>query len=390
MKKCASGLVYVLYLLLYFLFCLIGFAARLFPSFRNLWLVAERKTDGRDNGYHFFKYLNEKHPEINSAYIIDKHSPDYEKMKKIGKIIQPYTARHFLAFCCAKVRISTHYMSCSPEPYRFAALKRYGLIFGKDMLIRHGIAASDLRELHYPKAKVDLLVCSAYPEFRDMSENYGHPNGVVEMTGLCRYDRLLSPHTVKKQILVMPTWRYYLWKLSDEEFMQSEYFKQFSALLNNEALSRVCAQKGYEIVLYLHHEMQRFSHLFESDLKTVKVLHAGGADVQQLLMESAMLVTDFSSVFFDFAYMGKPLLYLQFDADVYYKQQYGKSYFDCTRDGFGPVYSDAENAAEYIAKKVEDGMAEDEVYAARAKAFFGARTADHCEKVYRAILKRLK
>ena len=63
-------------------------------------------------------------------------------------------------------------------------------------------------------------------------------------------------------------------------------------------------------------------------------------DVQALLMESALLVTDFSSIQFDFAYMQKPEIYYQFDEAQYWGTHHDRGYFDYRVDGFGPVVTD--------------------------------------------------
>lgn len=42
-------------------------------------------------------------------------------------------------------------------------------------------------------------------------------------------------------------------------------------------------------------------------------------DVQQLLKESLLLITDYSSVFFDMMYMNKPVIFYQFDENQYRK-----------------------------------------------------------------------
>ena len=55
---------------IWYLFCLVIFypigriAKVLFPKYRGVWIVSERGSDARDNGYHFFKYIRENHPEI--------------------------------------------------------------------------------------------------------------------------------------------------------------------------------------------------------------------------------------------------------------------------------------------------------------------------------------
>ena len=46
-------------------------------------------------------------------------------------------------------------------------------------------------------------------------------------------------------------------------------------------------------------------------------------DVQQLLIDSRLLITDYSSVAFDFAYMKKKTIYCQFDLEKYRSEQYG-------------------------------------------------------------------
>lgn len=399
MKKILGYLSYIGYEF-YYVFCLvIGIFARKSTFYKDMWLISERKTDGRDNGYHFFKYMCANHPEINCVFVILKNSPDYEKIKKIGKVIEPFTFSHMLAFACASVRISTHYMGCAPDSYRFAVLKRLNLIWGKDVILRHGITANDLTELHYPNARADLLVCSAVPEYEFMKKNYNYPDGVIQRLGLCRFDRLSEEHEEKNQILIMPTWRYFLRNLTDDEFKKSRYFNEFNKIISNKELHKALDENNFDIVFYLHIELQKFSHLFKSENEHIKIKEASSADVQKLLMESKLLITDYSSIFFDFAYMQKPLLYLQFDEKEFYASQYARGYFNCRRDGFGPVATDGEGAARFILQKLNGNMEPDGIYLERARSFFGEDGKNdceksncknkHCKKTYEAISKLL-
>ena len=56
-------------------------------SYRHLWLVMERGFDARDNAYWFFRYLRERHPQINACYVIDKTSPDLGKVAQLGRTV---------------------------------------------------------------------------------------------------------------------------------------------------------------------------------------------------------------------------------------------------------------------------------------------------------------
>ena len=58
---------------------------------------------------------------------------------------------------------------------------------------------------------------------------------------------------------------------------------------------------------------------------------------QEFLLESSLLITDYSSIFFDFGYLRKPVIYSHFDYEKYRKSHYREGYFDYKYDGFGPV-----------------------------------------------------
>ncbi|MCR4718163.1 MAG: CDP-glycerol glycerophosphotransferase family protein [Firmicutes bacterium] len=372
---------------LYFVCLIISCFMRNTSSYKDLWLISERTQDARDNGYHFFKYLRENQKHINCAYVIDKNSPDYSKVKGLGKIIQPGGLKHYIAFACAKVKVSTHIMGYAPDPYRFAILDRkFKIVRGKKIFLQHGIIKDDIAELHYPKVNLDLFVCSTAMEYESLKD-YNYPNGVIKRLGLCRYDALLGEHQVKRQILVMPTWRYYLRTMNNEEFKQSEYYKSFNSLITDERLNRMLDENDYELVLYLHYELQKFTNLFCTDNKRVKVMGMLDTDVQTLLMESAMLITDYSSVFFDFAYMKKPMVYWTFDRELFFSEQYGLGYFKFSESGFGPEFSKKEQVVDYIEMEMARGMAVEDKYLQRTDRTFSDFSKEHCKKTYEAILE---
>ena len=92
----------------YALALLIGIFARHTPAYRDLWLFAERGYDAQDNAFFLFQFVRQKHPEIHAAYLIGRECPDYGNIIRLGKAIEPGSFSHYLAFACAKVKISTH------------------------------------------------------------------------------------------------------------------------------------------------------------------------------------------------------------------------------------------------------------------------------------------
>ena len=66
MRKVVRALCYLKELCLMVFFKLFGAVCRCCSAkYRELWLVCERGNDAQDNGYWFYRYLKEKHPEIN-------------------------------------------------------------------------------------------------------------------------------------------------------------------------------------------------------------------------------------------------------------------------------------------------------------------------------------
>ena len=110
-------------------------------EFNACWLISERGTDARDNGYFFYKYLTENHKELDVRYIISKDSPDFDKIKKLGKYILYGSREHYIAFITSPVLISAHLMGFSPDMGLFCRLWQNGLLrlHGKSIMLKHGI-----------------------------------------------------------------------------------------------------------------------------------------------------------------------------------------------------------------------------------------------------------
>ena len=355
---------------------------RLFSNFHKHWVVYERGTDARDNGYWFYKYLKESHPEIKVYYIIDRHSADYHKVKEDA--VQLGSIKNYWVMATAKKRVSSHYGMGIP----FVGLKVYDICgLNKNYyFLQHGIIYARIEFCCASNCKVKLFVCGAKPESDFVENTYGHPKGVVEYTGLARFDHLHDIQ-IKRQILVMPTWRGRLNERS--KFVESEYLKNWQALLSDKALIDRLEKENIQLVFYVHYEFQKYVDCFKSYSDNVIIARFEEYDVQTLLKESALLVTDFSSVFFDFAYMRKPIVYFHFDKDRFFLEERGSgSYFTYEEMGFGSVCQTVEETVSQIISSIDDNFELKNIYAERIKGFFPLYDKNNCERIYRAIISR--
>ena len=313
---------------------------------KGLWLVGELGVDAKDNGFYFFKYLNKNHPEISSYYYIDYDQPISSVVKKVGKTVSFNGRDHKKAFINSKYIISTQDMYSIPfgriNWKEFKKAYPWLVRHKKYVFLQHGVIKDDSSEnLNYKRTLFDYFVVTTKDEFNEInSDKYGYPKGNVIMTGLPRYDNLYIHRNdpTKKEILFMPTWRQYLADVTEKQFMVSEYFQTINDLLNDQKLIDLLDRNNLNLAFFPpHQEIQKFLHLFYSKSDKIRFIDVEEESVSQLILNSKVMITDYSSVAFDFAFLKKPVIYFQFDEKTYRKGHYKEGYFSYLNDGFGPV-----------------------------------------------------
>ncbi len=348
---------------------------------RKIYLIAERGDDARDNGAYMFRYIRTHRPQTECYYVIDRSSPDLDRVSGYGNVVARGSLRHYLLFIAADLRMSTHVMGFAPDRnfYAFYTVK-HPMRRGKNVFLQHGITKDAARELFADRTHADLFICGAAPEYDFVRGTFGYPEGAVKYTGFARFDGLCDAK-VSRTVLVMPTWRKFLSGMSREQFAESEYFRRWNGLLNDGRLLSALRESDVRLIFYPHYEVQPYLDLFISPSDRVVLADAAHYDVQTLLRESALLVTDYSSVFFDFAYMGKPVVHYFFDEEKFYAEHYSRGYFDLRRDGFGAVTAEQEELTDALIGAVENGFSVGEVYSARVERFFPLRDRNNCERI---------
>ena len=362
---------------------------------RDLWLICDNGVEATDNGFCLFKYICENHPEQDCVYAVNKTSVDYENVKNTGKTVNYGSFKHWILYLTAKANISSQ-KGGKPNYAVCYLLEVYGILRNKRVFLQHGVILTDIEFLYYKNTKMDMFTTSTYREWEYVNNNYGYPEGVVKLLGLPRFDNLHDFKTVKNQILIMPTWRDWigtdaLEKNAEENakvFMESDYYKNWNSVINSKRLEDICRKYNCTVMFYPHRDMQRFVTCFSKSNPYLTICRYPEYKVTELMTSSAFMITDYSSVQIDFAYMKKPLAYFQFDYERFCKSHYGKGYFDYTDDGFGPVFGDVESLMNHIEKMAETSFENIEPYKSRHTAFFDLYDCENCKRNYEAIKER--
>ncbi len=365
---------------------------------KQLWLISDRINKADDNGQVFFEYMSKLHEKNISCYfVLSPTATDYDMIKKFGKVITPDSWKFKLAYLLCDKIISSHADDSMLFPFHSYSYYYSDLMQNHQFVfLQHGIIKDDLSEwLNKYNRNVDLFVTSAAPEYQSIVNGaYNYTSNEVKLLGLPRYDKLNNCAT--RRITIMPSWRGYLVSGMDHKtglrelkqgFEQSGYYHMYQELLNNQYLIEEAKKLGYTIQYMVHPNMvkalNRFS--FHDDVTILSL----DTSYRKIFSESSLIITDYSSVAFDFAYLRKPVLYYQADAEEFFSgaHTYEKGYFDYERDGFGEVCYDADGLVEKIVAYMRDECQLKVKYKDRIDNFFEYNDQNNCQRVYEEILK---
>ena len=364
---------------------------------RKLWLVSDRITKADDNGEALFRYLMANTPKgTRIMFVLDKNCPDFSRMKQVGPCVNAMSFRHKLLHLICDVNISSHADGVTVNPFlgHDDGLRDL-LLHQQFVFLQHGITKDDVSAwLNRYNKNISGFITAAAPE-RDsiLLGDYYYRKENVWLTGFPRYDRLY--HKEENRITLMPTWRKYLmddvdvktgvWKAASG-FERSEFFSFYNGLLNSERLLKALEKNGYVLQFFPHPNIQPYANRFKHDAR-VTFLSAQMA-YRDVYATSNLMITDYSSAVFDFAYLRKPVLYCHFDAETIFEGShvYTKGYFDYERDGFGEVMYDLESTVDKIIEYVENGCQLKEVYKDRIERFFAFNDQNNCRRVLKKVL----
>lgn len=372
----------------------------IFPH-KEVWVISDRINKADDNGEALYEYLLKNSAKnIRCFFAVSKKSSDYNRLKQKGKVIEFLGWKYkWLCLCGAKV------ISSQGEDYIYRPFGRYFYCYadlmkkGRFVFLQHGVIKDDLsRWLKRYNKNIHMFVTTTIPEYNSIIQgNYGYDANVVKMTGLPRHDRLY--HNEKKYITIMPSWRAYLVGDTDvntgkrtpkEGFLKSQYCKMYSELFTNEEFLSYVKHHGYTIRFMSHPNMSTCTEMLTID-SSVEILSSEDIAYRDVFAEANLIVTDYSSVVFDFAYLRKPVLYFQADKEEFFKgaHTYDKGYFEYEKDGFGEVTYDVESLVNLIKEYINSECKLKEKYAERIEKTFPYSDKNNSKRVYEAICNLL-
>jgi CDP-glycerol glycerophosphotransferase len=362
---------------------LVSWAFPLIKPFARIWLVGEVPYKAQDNGYHFFRHVRLQHPRRRAYYVIDAASPEKAKLEPLGNVVERFSRRHILYSMMASRLVCSHH-----SEYLFASRDRRVArrTRGVRVFLQHGITASKNVVPNYARQgtyelSAERFVVASELERRIVMEDYGYSSHQVPVAGFARFDALFADDTtVERTVLIMPTWRELL---RTGTFVESDFFSNWHGFLTHPELQRLLRAHDLKIQFLLHPNLRMFADFF--DIPNVQLVRQGEADVQQLLKSSAVLITDFSSVAWDFSFLKRPVLYFQFDQKNLVEGR--APHIDPVLRFPGPITTTPESLLRSLAEVIADDLTMSDAYWSRAQDFLAFRDQDNCARIYDVVAR---
>lgn len=312
-------------------------------EFKSVWVLTNTKTKIPGNPIKvkkpFFKFLY--YTLRSGTWIFDSRHLYYLKKNKKTKYIQTWHGTPL-----KKLALDMDYIDMSGNQ----DIKQYHDDFRKNShlwqyLISQNSYSSNIfkhafdfkgefLEIGYPRN--DILIHKNNPkDIESIKNKFNIPND-------------------KKIILYAPTWR------DNEYYKKGEY--KFATEMDFDMLYEKLKDEYYLIV--------KFHYLVKDNIDWSKyndfVIECDADwDIQELYLISDIMITDYSSVMFDYALLKRPMIFYTYDLDNY-KNNLRDFYFDMVSEVPGPICMTTEDIIDFINNSLDDY---DNLYGEKYKKF---------------------
>lgn len=329
-----------------------------------------------DNPRAIYEYLMENHPEYNMYWSVEKQSSQKFNDYNV-KYVQRFSLQWLILMNRAKFWVSNSRLPSwiSKPPGTIYIQTWHGTPLKK--------LALDMEEVHMPEtntgeykenfvnetAKWDYLISPNQYSTDIFKKAFNYQGKIVE-SGYPRNDYLVNNNTEdeknkikkrlklpkdKKVILYAPTWR-------DHQFYERGRYK-FDIHIDLDLFQKEISN-DYILLIRMHYliaenvDVSKYSG-FIYDVSQYE-------DIRELYILADMLITDYSSVFFDYAILKKPIIFFVYDLFEYRDILRG-FYFDFEVEAPGPLVKNTDELITEIKYFTDNKLTNDKLVHFRKK-----------------------
>ncbi|WP_343208474.1 CDP-glycerol:glycerophosphate glycerophosphotransferase [Anaerolentibacter hominis] len=341
-----------------------------------------------DSPKYIYEYISEHYPgQYKFIWVLNNkktHIPyPHKRVKRFGIRYAYYMARskYFVFNVRTPLWVKKREGAIFLETWHGTPLKR--LVFDQEEVT--GASPTYKKQFYVQVQEWDYLVAAnqfssvtfrSCFQFKKKMLEYGYPRNDLmyredkdELAAKLR-GKLGIPAD-KKTILYAPTWR-------DDEYYDKGQYK-FALKLD---LARMKKELGDEYVILLRTHYYIADALDVTGLEDFAFNLSKYDDITELYLISDLLITDYSSVFFDYANLKRPVLFYTYDLEKYRDNLRG-FYIDIEKEVPGPIlYTEDEviDAVKHIGRIEEEYRALYEEFYERFCSWEDGHASENCAK----------
>ncbi len=325
MAKATRWLGYLLQVPLYWL-------SRWIPPRKQLWIFgAWQGTQYADNSRYLYEYIRQHRPEVIAVWFTANSHVAQHLRAKGHRVVRANTLKALWYALRARVAVVTHSVRTDLQPVVHPAktitvqlwhgipLKKIGY---DDTRFthppRHGWRKllETLRTTLFPfwKERYHLIITTSRQLVPVFASAFRHPPTTVQVTGYPRNDALFHPTAPspvprgERAVIYLPTFRGAMGSSPD-------LFTPYGFDLK--ALEALLYQYKAHFFLKLHPVNRPPEHLQDAINQSQRVHFLAVDDIHSILAHFDVLITDYSSIYFDFLLLDRPIIFAPFDHEHY-------------------------------------------------------------------------
>jgi CDP-glycerol glycerophosphotransferase (TagB/SpsB family) len=299
-----------------------------------------------DNSAALFSYIQKNHPELTATWMTNNNQVVEEIKQLGGSVFKRRTFRGIWLSLRAEIVVSSHGIKDSImfEPFSHRPKLVY---LGHGIPLKKGWIGIENIPVKFKKASLKKIKYSTFmissSGFSAQLQNGFLPIGEnkIKITGLPRNDMLfeLNKHTIQKKyhlnefkyvFFYAPTFRN--WELT--RFFPFEDY-------NIKQLNEFCKLNEACFILRPHHnDLKNMNTDFWKEINGSSnfriITHERCSNVNELLAASDCLITDYSSILFDYLLLDRPMIFLPYDLEIYKKEHGFLTDYDSVTSGYKP------------------------------------------------------
>ncbi len=359
--------------------------SKLIQKDENIWIFGSWFGEKyADNSKYLFEYVNKHHPEIRAVWLTN-NTETHELLKsKKYEVYKTYSLNGYL--CSAKAKFSFVCTDFSDVNKFIPAKIIINLWHGNPL---KKVVYDDTITLHLEKYKFkrfivkkifpfinrpehfNYIIASSLTESLNLSSAFKIDITKVLVTGLPRNDVFKHNNSKKiKKIIYMPTHR------NEGEMDITSLFINDIELINNYL-------KKFDIELYIKLHFYHMQNMNLIEYSNVKLLQDDdiNQDIYSVMNNFDLLITDYSSIYFDYLLTDRPIIFSAFDYEEYIQND-RELYYDYNEVTPGPKCKNWNEILEWIVKFKENPRLYGDERERVKNRFHRYQDSKSCERVY--------